>query len=89
MQPTVLHCHNQSAIKMKKNPIYHSKKKHVEIYHHYIKEQMQNKETELLYCKCRDQVADIFTKALNENKLKKFREMLGVLENEINIKRVR
>jgi hypothetical protein len=40
MQPTTLHCDNQSAIKMTKNPIYHSKTKHIEIHHHYIREQV-------------------------------------------------
>lgn len=38
MQPTNLHWNNQCAIKMTKNPIYHSKTKHVEIHHHYIRE---------------------------------------------------
>jgi hypothetical protein len=51
MQPTTLHYDNQSAMKITKNLIYHSKKKHVKIQHHYIKKQVQNKEIELIYCK--------------------------------------
>jgi len=87
MQPTTLHCDNQSAIKMMKIPIYHSKTKHVEIQHHDIREQVQNKVIELIYCRSQDQVAGIFTKAINWEKFEKFQEMLGVVENEINIKR--
>jgi hypothetical protein len=87
MQPTTLHYDNQSAIKMTKNLIYHMKTKHVEIQHHYIREQMQNKERELIYYTWQDQVVDIFTKALKREKFENFQEMLGVVENEINTKR--
>ena len=37
------YCDNQTAIKMTRNPIYHLKTKHVEIHHHYIKEQVHIK----------------------------------------------
>jgi len=52
---------------MMKNQIYHSRTKHFKIHHHYIKEQVQNKEIKLLYCMSKEQVADIFTKALSKD----------------------
>ncbi len=40
---------------------------------------------DLIHVSTEDQVADIFTKALGTNKLKKFRKMLGVLEVDLSL----
>ncbi|MDR3678315.1 MAG: reverse transcriptase domain-containing protein [Flavipsychrobacter sp.] len=43
------------------------KTKHIEMYYHYIKERViEFKDIELLYVKTDDNIADVFTKALNE-----------------------
>jgi hypothetical protein len=37
-------CDNQSVIQLTKNLVFHAMIKHVEVHHHYIKEEVQNKE---------------------------------------------
>jgi hypothetical protein len=59
-----LHCDNKSAIAMAKNPIYHSKTRHIASKHHFIRKAIEEGEVELKFCKSKEQVADIFTKAL-------------------------
>jgi hypothetical protein len=44
------------------------------------------REINLIHVNIKDQVVDIFTKALVTNKLRKFRKMLGVLEVDLSLK---
>ena len=48
-QPIVIKCDNTSAINMSKNPIIHSKKKHIPIKYHYLREQVSQKTIKLEY----------------------------------------
>lgn len=77
-EATPILCDNKSAIAMTKNPVYHSRTKHIAIKHHFIREAVEDEEIQLKYCATEDQVADIFTKALSKEKFQYFREMLGV-----------
>ena len=68
-----------SSISMAKNPVFHSRTKHIEIRHHFIRELVEDKNIELKFCKTGDQVADIFTKPVSREKFLYFRDKLGVL----------
>jgi hypothetical protein len=46
-----LHCDNKSTIAMAKNPIYHSRTRHIAIKHHFIREAVEEGEVELKFCK--------------------------------------
>jgi hypothetical protein len=63
-----LHCDNKSTIAMAKNPIYHSRTRHIAIKHHFIRETIEEGEVKLKFCKSEEQVAYIFTKALPKEK---------------------
>ena len=76
--PTTIHCDNMSAIAMTRNPVFHSRTKHIEIRHHFIRELVEKQEIELQFCKTGEQLADIFTKALPTDKFLHFRRQLGV-----------
>ncbi|MCO5588485.1 hypothetical protein L7F22_042442 [Adiantum nelumboides] len=39
----MLHCDNQSAIQLARNPVYHSKTKHVDVKYHFIREMVDDK----------------------------------------------
>ena len=82
-EATELFCDNQSAIAMSKNPVFHSRTRHINIKYHFIREAIEEGEVQLTFCKSEDQVADIFTKALPKEKFFKFRELLGVMEQHI------
>jgi len=84
--PIVIYCDNISNILLANNPVYHAKTKHIEVHHHFIREKIIAKEIDLIHVSTKDQVADIFTKALGTDKLKKFRKMLGVLEVDLSLR---
>ncbi len=77
--PIVIYCDNISSILLVNNPIYHARTKHIEVHYHFIKEKVITKEIDLIHVSTKHQVVDIFTKASSTYKLKKFRQMFGVL----------
>ena len=58
-------CDNTSAINISKNPIQHSKSKHIEIHYHSIRDLVEDKVICLEFIHMNNQKADIFTKPLN------------------------
>eukprot|EP01018_Ginkgo_biloba_P036228 Gb_41260 [translate_table: standard] len=85
-EATELYCDNQSTIKMAKNHVFHARTKHIEVHHHFIRELILNGDIELLYRPTEDQIVDIFTKPLAQDKFQKFRDGIGVKCNDVNIK---
>ena len=73
-----LYCDNMSAINISKNPVQHSRTKHIDIRHHYIRELVDDKVITLEHVATEEQVADIFTKALDANQFEKLRGKLGI-----------
>ena len=80
-EPIVINCDNQSSIKLANYPMYHARTKHIEIQHHFVREKIQSKEIDLIYCNTDENMADIFTKPLGKAKFEICRELLGVVEN--------
>ncbi|GKF40911.1 hypothetical protein Tco_0124253, partial [Tanacetum coccineum] len=56
---------NESTISIVKNPIYHSKTKHIEIRYHFIKDSYEKKLIQMLQIHTDDNVVDLLTKAFN------------------------
>jgi hypothetical protein len=56
----------------------HSRAKHIEIQNHFIRDHVARGDIELAYVCTKDQLANIFTKPLDEARF-------GYLRNEINI----
>ncbi len=84
--PVVIYCDNMSSILLANNLVYHVRTKHIEVHYHFIRKKVLAKEIDLIHVSTEDQVADIFTKALGTNKLRKFRKMLGVLEVDLSLR---
>jgi hypothetical protein len=82
----VIYCDNISSILLANNPVYHARTKHIEVHYHFIREKVIAKEIDFIHVSTKDQVADIFTKALGINKLRKFGKNLGVLEVDLSLK---
>ena len=61
-----IRCDNTSAINLTKNPIQHSRTKHIEIRHHFIRDHVQKGDIVLDFISTDKQLADIFTKPLIE-----------------------
>ncbi|KAG2380359.1 Retrovirus-related Pol polyprotein from transposon TNT 1-94 Protease [Vigna angularis] len=75
-----LKCDNTSAIKLTKNPIMHSRTKHIEIRHHFIRDHVQKGDCEMEFIDSKHQLAEIFTKALPKDRFFELRRDLGILE---------
>jgi hypothetical protein len=41
LEPTVIHCDNQSCIKLSENPVFHDRSKHIEMRYHYVRDMVQ------------------------------------------------
>ncbi|GJU99364.1 reverse transcriptase domain-containing protein [Tanacetum coccineum] len=59
-----LYCDNRSAIALCCNNVQHSQSKHIDIRHHFIREQVEKGVVELYFVTTDYQLADIFTEAL-------------------------
>jgi len=73
-------CDNTSAINIAKNPIQHSRTKHIDVRHDFIRDHVQKGDIELKFVATCDQLADIFTKPLDPDAFISIRRRLGMIE---------
>ena len=67
---------HKSCIMLAKSTKHHERSKHIDIKHHAIKERIEKKFIELVYCQSSENVADIMTKGLSNVKFEQHRERL-------------
>ena len=70
---------NTSAIAITENPVQHSRTKHIDIRYHFIREHVMNDTVELHFVLSEKQLADIFTKPLDESTFTRLVCELGML----------
>ena len=70
-------CDNTSTICLGKNPILHSRAKHIKIKHHFIRDYIQKGILNLKFIDTAHQWADIFTKPLSEDRFNFIRIILA------------
>ena len=59
---------SESAIKLTNNPVQHARIKHIDVRYHFIRDHQQKGDISIESVGTEDQLADIFTKPLNEKK---------------------
>jgi kynurenine formamidase len=74
-------CDNESAIRMADNPVEHSGTKHIDIRYHFLRDHQQRGDIEIAYVSTKEQLADIFTKPLDEKTFSKLRNELNILDS--------
>ena len=74
-------CDNTSAIAISGNPVQHSKTKHIDIRHHFIREHVERGTIKLHYVPTDKQLADIFTNPLDESTFNRLVSELGILNS--------
>ena len=71
-------CDNESAIKIAYNHVQHSRTKHIQVRHHFIRDHVAKGDIDLKHVRTDKQIADIFTKPLDE-------KVFCHLSSELNI----
>ncbi|GMF15921.1 unnamed protein product [Phytophthora fragariaefolia] len=77
--PTEIYMDNESAKILANNPTFHSRTKHIDVRHHFIRERVDIMEIEVLRVPGSENVADAFTKPLSRMKFEKDREAMGLM----------
>ncbi|GJS86557.1 putative ribonuclease H-like domain-containing protein [Tanacetum coccineum] len=85
---TKIYIDNESTICIVKNPVFHSKTKHIAIRHHFIRDAYEKKLIQVLKIHTDDNVADLLTKAFDVSSVQKnldhsddFHGVIWVLES--------
>ena len=71
-KPITIYEDNSGCVALTKNPANHSKTKHIHIKYHYLHQQSEAGEIQLIHCGTNDMIADILTKALLPEKHERF-----------------
>jgi hypothetical protein len=74
-------CDNESAIRMTDNLVEHNRNKHIAIRYHFLRDHQQKGDIEIAYINTKEQLADIFTKPLDEQTFTKLRHELNILDS--------
>jgi hypothetical protein len=74
-------CDNESAIKLANNPVQHSRTKHIDIRHHFIRDLEAKGHIALRHVSTERQLADIFTKPPDEQMFCALRIELNILDS--------
>jgi hypothetical protein len=74
-------CDNESAIKLANNPVNHSRTKHIDISHHFLRDHEAKGDITLRHVSTDKQLADIFTKPLDELSFCALRSEVNILDS--------
>ena len=73
-------CDNQSTVKLAHNPVQHSHTKYIDIRHHFLRDHVAKGDITLVEVNTKNQLADIFTKPLDEETFVRLRGELNVYD---------
>ena len=74
-------CDNESAIKLANNPVSHLRTKHIDIQHYFLRDHEAKGDIEIRHWSTEKQLADIFTKPLDESRFCALRSELNILDS--------
>ena len=76
--PNHIFCNNSSVTDIFKTPVQHSKMKHLDIHHHFIRDLVEKRTVVIDYVATEKQLADIFIKPLDALRFDSLRKSLGI-----------
>jgi len=77
-KPIIIKEDNQGAIAIAKDPVKHTRAKHIDIRFHFLRDVIKRGDIELEYCSTENMTADILTKPVSKNKFVKCRDEMGL-----------
>ena len=75
---TIIHWDNMSTIPMTKNSMFHSRTRHIELRHHFIRNLVQEGEIQLEFLNTNEQLPDLFTKVVTPEKFVEFKKNMRI-----------
>jgi hypothetical protein len=81
MNHVPLLCDNESAIKIAYNPCEQSRTKHIDIRHHFFRDHFIKGDIVISHVVTNDQLADIFSKPLDEKRFCELRSELNIINS--------
>jgi hypothetical protein len=75
-------CDNESAIRLANNLVEHSRTKHIDIRHHFLRDHYEQRgDIDIYHISTENQLADIFTKPLDEKRFCRLHSELNALDS--------
>jgi hypothetical protein len=74
-----LMCDSTSAISVAKNLVLHSRTKHIEVWYHFLRDNVEKANMDLIHLPTEQQLVNILTKPLDQATCARLREDLGVV----------
>ena len=78
--PTVMYEDNTGCIEWSKNPVDHSRAKHIDLKFHFIRAKVRDGDIKLVYCPTDEMMADILTKYLSSTRFAYLRDKMLMSE---------
>jgi hypothetical protein len=75
-------CYNESTIEIAYNPCEHSRTKHIDIRYHFLRDHAIKGDIVISHVGTNDQLADIFTKPLDEKHFHELRSELNIIDSQ-------
>ena len=75
----VLYVDNAGAVKLCHNPEFHKRTKHIDVRHHFVRENVEKNNLKVEHVKGELQKADIFTKSLPKPRFEYLRKIIGMV----------
>lgn len=77
---TIISCDNVSSTALRKNLVFYGRSKDIKIGYHFIISLVDNGEIRMEFCRCKKQLANIFTKPLSRDNFECLRRNFGVVD---------
>jgi hypothetical protein len=68
LEPTIIHCDNQSCINLSENHVFHGRSKYIEMRYLYVRDMVQKNTLMIQYVMMVEETSDILTKPLSLTK---------------------
>jgi hypothetical protein len=81
MNQVPLLCDSESTIKITYNLCEHSRTKHIDIQHHFLRYHAIKGDIVISHVSINEQLADIFTKLLDEKRFRELRSQLNIIDS--------
>lgn len=73
-----VYCDSNGARKLAENPVFHSRTKHIDVRHHFVRDAVEDEIIKIEYLETNDMAADTLTKGLPRSKHERCLKLLGI-----------